>query len=446
MSAKQKLSYPKISVLGLQHMFAMFGATILVPLITGLDVRITLLAMGVGTLIFHLFAKGKVPVMLGSSFAFMVGIQAIAHPDTGLFAEANMTQAERLAYATGAIMVAGCMYLVFALIAKLAGPEKFMKFLPAVVTGPTVVLIGLILAPFAINQSRSNFWLAGITLLLVVIASIWGKGFAKVVPILIGLVGAYVVALAVHSLGGTNPDGTAILNFEGLSGAGFVSLPDFMLPRFGLIPILVMIPFSFATIAEHVADMVILSGVAKTDFTKEPGLTRTLVGDGLASIFAGFIGGPSSTTYSENVGLVAMTNEPDPRPLRVGALYAIILAFIPVAGIIVQTVPDAIIGGASFMLYGMIAAVGMKIIKQVDLDVRKNLVIVSVMLVIGLGMRFADPIAIPISDGEVDIRRVGVALAVVVGVILNFILPNKESDEAAASEDVADEAVAETAE
>ena len=439
MSKKERLSYPKISVLGLQHMFAMFGATILVPLITGLDVRITLLAMGVGTLIFHLLAKGKVPVMLGSSFAFMVGIQAIAHPTTGLFAEANMTQAERLSYATGAIMVAGCMYLVFALIAKLAGPEKFMKFLPAVVTGPTVVLIGLILAPFAINQSRSNFWLAGITLLLVVTASIWGKGFAKVVPILIGLVGAYVIALAVHRFGGTNPDGSAILNFEGLSGAGIVSLPDFMMPRFGLIPILVMIPFSFATIAEHVADMVILSGVAKTDFTKDPGLTKTLVGDGLASIFAGFIGGPSSTTYSENVGLVAMTDEPDPRPLRVGALYAIILAFIPVAGVIVQTVPDAIIGGASFMLYGMIAAVGMKIIKQVDLDIRKNLIIVSIMLVIGLGMRFANPIIISMGDANVDIGRTGVAIAVVVGVLLNFLLPDDKKPNEAVANETADE-------
>jgi len=425
---KSNLSNGKIAVLGLQHMFAMFGATVLVPLITGLDVRITLLAMGVGTLIFHAFARGKVPVMLGSSFAFMVGIQAITDPVLGLFAGTGMTQTEKLSYATGAIMVAGFMYLVFAAIVKQVGPEKFMKFLPAVVTGPTVVLIGLILAPFAINQSRNNLMLAGITLALVVIASIWGKGFAKIVPILIGLAGAYLVALTMHTMGMTNPDGSAILNFPGLAEASIVGLPPFMLPRFNIIAILIMLPFSFATIAEHVADMVILSGVAKQDFTKDPGMAWTLTGDGLATIFAGFIGGPSSTTYSENVGLVAMTGEPDPRPLRVGAMYAIALAFIPVAGIIVRSVPAAIIGGASFMLYGMIAAVGMKIMNQVDLNQRKNLIIVSLMLVTGLGLRFASPIMLSIGDANIPIDRLGVALAVVIGVVLNAVLPDVEAE------------------
>ena len=424
--SKSQLSYPKIGVLGLQHLFAMFGATVLVPLITGLDVRITLLAMGVGTLIFHAFAKGKVPVMLGSSFAFMVGIQAITDENLGLFAGTALSQTEKLSYATGAILVAGFMYLVFAALVKLTGPEKFMKFLPAVVTAPTVVLIGLILAPFAINQSRNNLLLAGITLLLVVVASIWGKGFARIVPILIGLVGAYLIALIMHFAGMTNPDGSAILDFSNLAGASIVGLPPFMLPRFNIVAILIMLPFSFATIAEHVADMVILSGVAKQDFTKEPGLARTLIGDGLATVFAGFIGGPSSTTYSENVGLVTMTEEPDPRPLRVGAMYAIALAFIPVAGVIVNTVPAAIIGGASFMLYGMIAAVGMKIMNQVDLNIRKNLIIVSIMLVTGLGLRFAQPIILSIGDANIPIDRLGIALAVIIGVILNIVLQEKE--------------------
>jgi len=425
--SKSQLSNTKVAVLGLQHMFAMFGATVLVPLITGLDVRITLLAMGVGTLIFHAFAKGKIPVMLGSSFAFMVGIQAITDPYLGLFAGTGMSQAEKLSYATGGIMVAGFMYLIFAVLVKHVGPEKFMKFLPAVVTGPTVVLIGLILAPFAINQSRNNLLLAGLTLLLVVVASIWGKGFAKIVPILIGLVGAYFVALVMHTMGMTNPDGSAILSFPGLAEASLVGLPPFMLPRFNIVAILIMLPFSFATIAEHVADMVILSGVAKQDFTKDPGMAWTLTGDGIATIFAGFIGGPSSTTYSENVGLVAMTEEPDPRPLRVGAIYAITLAFIPVAGIIVRSVPAAIIGGASFMLYGMIAAVGMKIMNQVDLNIRKNLIIVSLMLVTGLGLRFASPIMLSIGDANIPIDRLGVALAVVIGVVLNVILPDSKS-------------------
>jgi len=421
-----QLSYPKMGILGLQHLLAMFGATVLVPLITGLDVRVTLMAMGVGTLIFHFFAKGKVPVMLGSSFAFMVGIQAITDPYLGLFAGTGMSQAVKLSYATGGIMVAGFMYLVFALIVKKVGPEQFMKYLPAVVTGPTVVLIGLILAPFAINQSRNNLFLAGLTLLLVVVASIWGKGFLRIVPILLGLVGAYVVALIMHFMGMTNPDGSAILNFTGLAEASIIGLPPFMLPRFNIIAILIMLPFSFATIAEHVADMVILRGVSKQDFTKDPGLAWTLTGDGIATIFAGIIGGPSSTTYSENVGLVVMTDEPDPRPLRMGACYAIILALIPVAGIIVRSVPAAIIGGASFMLYGMIAAVGMKIMNQVDLNKRKNLIIVSLMLVTGLGLRFANPILVSIGDANIPIDRLGVALAVVLGVVLNAILPDNE--------------------
>ena len=423
-----QLSYPKISIIGLQHLLAMFGATVLVPLITGLDVRVTLMAMGVGTLIFHVFAKGKVPVMLGSSFAFMVGIQAITDPYLGLFAGTGMSQAVKLSYATGGIMVAGFMYLVFALLVKQVGPEKFMKYLPAVVTAPTVVLIGLILAPFAINQSRNNLFLAGLTLLLVVVASIWGKGFVRIVPILLGLVGAYLVALAMHFMGMTNPDGSAILNFSGLAEASIIGLPPFMLPRFNLIAILIMLPFSFATIAEHVADMVILRGVAKQDFTKDPGLAWTLTGDGIATIFAGIIGGPSSTTYSENVGLVVMTDEPDPRPLRIGALYAIILALIPVAGIIVRSVPAAIIGGASFMLYGMIAAVGMKIMNQVDLNKRKNLIIVSLMLVTGLGLRFASPILVSIGDANIPIDRLGVALAVIIGVVLNAVLPDEVAE------------------
>ena len=419
--------YPKMAILGLQHMFAMFGATILVPLLSGLSVQVTLVSVGIGTLIFHFFAKGRVPAFLGSSFAFLVGIRLITDPYTGIFAGTLMSQQEKLAYATGGIFISGMVYLLFAGIIKLVGVKKFMEIMPPVVTAPTVILIGIMLAPFAISQSANNLLLAMLTLIIVVVASSWGRGMIKILPILLGIGGAYLIALLMHFSGMTNPDGSLILDFSQAAEASIVGLPPFMLPRFNIVAILVMIPFAIATIAEHVGDMVALSTITGEDFVENPGLSRTLIGDGIASCFSGFIGGPASTTYGENVGVVALTRIFNPRVVQIAAIYAAVLGFSPIFATIIYSVPDAIIGGASFMLYGMIAAVGVRnlVESRVDVSKTRNLTIIAIMLVTGLGLRFGPAITFSIGTTNVPIDRLGIAIAVVLGVILNAILPEK---------------------
>jgi len=419
------------ALMGLQHLFAMFGATILVPLLTGLSVQVTLLAVGIGTLVFHLISgiKKAPPVFLGSSFAFMVGIRLITDDVTGPFAGMGYTQPERLAYATGGIMVAGLLYLVLAGVVKLVGVKTFMKYLPTVVTAPTVILIGVMLAPFAINQSAGNLFLAIITIVIIIVFSIWGKGMTKIIPILLGIGGAYVIALLMHFVFGmTNPDGSAILEF-GRAGTDIVGLPPFLWPRFNVISILIMLPFALATIAEHIGDMVILTRLSGKDYINDPGLVRTLCGDGIATIIGGGIGGPATTTYSENVGVVSLTKIFDPRVVQLAAFYAIILGFSPLFASIIYSIPDPIIGGASFILYGMIAAVGIRnlVDDRIDLADMKNCIIISVMLVIGLGLRFGNPITIAIGTTNLPIDRLGVAIAVIVGIILNIVLPSQKT-------------------
>ena len=426
-----QLSNGRRALMGLQHLFAMFGATILVPILTGLSVQVTLLAVGLGTIIFHIISgpKKAPPVFLGSSFAFMVGIRLITDPDAGPFAGRNMEQAEMLAYATGGIMVAGFLYLVLALIIKIVGVKTFMKYLPTVVTAPTVILIGVMLAPFAINQSAGNIFLAVVTIAIIIGFSIWGKGMSKIVPILLGIAGAYVIALIMHFVFGmTNPGGSAILDF-GRAGTDIVGLPPFMLPRFDLISILIMLPFALATIAEHIGDMVILSRISGKDYINDPGLVRTLCGDGVATIIGGGIGGPATTTYSENVGVVTITKVFDPRVLQLAGIYAVLLGFSPLFASLIYSIPDAIIGGASFILYGMIASVGIRnlVDEKVNLADMKNCIIVSVMLVVGLGLRFGNPITIAIGATNLPLDRLGVAIAVIVGIILNIILPADKS-------------------
>ena len=435
----------KMGVMGLQHMFAMFGATVLVPLITGLSVQVTLIGVGVGTLIFHFFAKGKVPAFLGSSFAFMAGIQLITNPYHGLFAGTDLTQADKLAYATGAILVSGLLYLVFAAAVKVVGTERFIKAVPVVVTAPTVILIGLMLAPWAIQQASTQLPLAAVTLAIIIAALAWGKGMIKIIPILLGLVGAYIVALIMHfgfDITATNRAGTEVvplIDFARLSGESIVGLPPFMAPRFDLMAILIMVPFALATVAEHIGDMVALSSISGKNYIKDPGLVRTLIGDGIATTFSGAIGGPASTTYGENVGVVALTKVFNPRVVQIAAVFATILAFSPLFAAVIYTIPEAIIGGASFMLYGMIAAVGIRnmVDAKVDMGKTKNLIIVAVMLVIGLGMRFATPAGIlsfDIGDVTISMDRMGLAIAVIVGVILNAILPDGDKEKKAATD------------
>ena len=425
------LGVPKMLLLGLQHMFAMFGATILVPILVNgyfgsttqvLSVQVTLFCAGFGTLFFHLCAKFKVPAFLGSSFAFLGGFASVASLDTGIFA--NMPDSEKLQYACGGIFVAGLLYLVLALIIKLIGVKRVMRFLPPVVTGPIIICIGLSLAPSAVNNASTNWLIAIVALAVIIVFNIWGKGMFKIIPILLGVVISYVFALVLHGLGFTNPDGSAIFDFTNVVNASFVGLPPFQLPKFNITAILVMAPIAIATMMEHIGDMSAISATVGENFLEDPGLHRTLIGDGLATSFSALIGGPANTTYGENTGVLELSKVYDPRVIRIAAVFAVILSFIPKFSAIISTMPSAIIGGVSFMLYGMISAIGVRNVVEnhVDLTKSRNLIIAAVILVCGLG--FSGGLTFTI--GGTSITLTALAIAAIAGVLLNAILPGKD--------------------
>ena len=422
----ENLGSGKIFILGFQHLFAMFGATILVPLILGTSVQVTLVGVGVGTLLFHLIQKKKgrtwamgVPIFLGSSFAFMAGIQAVI--GDGAF---------HISYAMGGIVATGAFYLIVALLVKKFGVQKVMSYMPTVVTAPTVILIGTTLATHAISLSVSNLPLAIITLAAIIITSIYGKGLPKIIPILIGIGIGTAIAFFSNFIFDWNVHSSAQAGrLTGLD-TNAVGIPGFFLPSFHIIAILIMFPFVFATIAEHIADLVILSRQSGNNYMKEPGMHRTLVGDGVATMFQGLIGSPAATTYSENVGLVTLTKTFDARPLIIAGGMATVLGFSPFFASLIYWIPDAVIGGASFILYGMIAAVGIRnlVDDKINLGNMKNCIIVGVMLILGIGLRFATGLpSIPIGDASIPIGRLGIAMAVVVGIILNIVLKDSEA-------------------
>lgn len=423
------LGVPKMLLLGLQHMFAMFGATILVPILVnsyfegeGLSVQVTLICAGLGTLFFHLCTKLKVPAFLGSSFAFLGGFSTIAQLDTGVFAD--MTMGEKLPYACGGIVVAGALYLILALVIKVVGVKKVMRFLPPVVTGPIIICIGLSLAPSAVNNASTNWILALIALAVIIIFNIWGKGMFRIIPILLGVVISYVAALIMQAAGLTNPDGSAILNFTEVASASWVGLPPFQLCKFNLTAILVMAPIALATMMEHIGDMSAISATVGENFIEDPGLHRTLIGDGLATAFAGMVGGPANTTYGENTGVLELSRVHDPRVIRIAAVFAVILSFIPKMAEIIGSMPSAIIGGVSFMLYGMISAIGVRNVVEnhVDFTKSRNLIIAAVILVSGLG--FSNGLTFTIAGTSITLT--GLAIAALAGIILNAILPGKD--------------------
>lgn len=423
------LGVPKMLLLGLQHMFAMFGATILVPILVnsyfdgeGLSVQVTLICAGLGTLFFHLCTKLKVPAFLGSSFAFLGGFSTIAQLDTGIFAD--MTMGEKLPYACGGIVVAGTLYLILALVIKVVGVKKVMRFLPPVVTGPIIICIGLSLAPSAVNNASTNWILALIALAVIIIFNIWGKGMFRIIPILLGVVISYAAALIMQAAGLTNPDGSAILNFTEVASASWVGLPPFQLCKFNLTAILVMAPIALATMMEHIGDMSAISATVGENFIEDPGLHRTLIGDGLATAFAGMVGGPANTTYGENTGVLELSRVHDPRVIRIAAVFAVILSFIPKMAEIIGSMPSAIIGGVSFMLYGMISAIGVRNVVEnhVDFTKSRNLIIAAVILVSGLG--FSKGLTFTIAGTSITLT--GLAIAALAGIILNAILPGKD--------------------
>lgn len=425
------LGVPKMLLLGLQHMFAMFGATILVPILVNgyfgsttqvLSVQVTLFCAGLGTLFFHLCAKFKVPAFLGSSFAFLGGFASVASLDTGIFA--NMPDSEKLQYACGGIFVAGLLYLVLALIIKLIGVKRVMRFLPPVVTGPIIICIGLSLAPSAVNNASTNWLIAIVALAVIIVFNIWGKGMFKIIPILLGVVISYVFALALHGLGFTNPDGSAIFDFTNVVNASFVGLPPFQLPKFNITAILVMAPIAIATMMEHIGDMSAISATVGENFLEDPGLHRTLIGDGLATSFSALIGGPANTTYGENTGVLELSRVHDPKVVRLAAVYAIILGFIPKFAEIIGSMPASIIGGVSFILYGMISAIGVRNVVEnhVDFTKSRNLIIAGVILVSGLG--FSNGLTFNV--GGTSITLTSLAIAALAGIILNAILPGND--------------------
>ena len=426
--AKQ-LGIPKMLLLGLQHMFAMFGATILVPILVngyfegeGLSIQVTLFCAGVGTLFFHVCSKLKVPAFLGSSFAFLGGFASVAALDTGKYAD--MTMGEKLPYACGGIVVAGLLYVVLALIIKAVGIKRVMRFLPPVVTGPMIVCIGLSLAPSAISNASTNWILALIALAVVVVFNIWGKGMLRILPILLGVVISYIVAIVFQAVGMTNPDGSAILNFSGVASASIIGLPPFQLCKFDLTAILVMAPIAIATMMEHIGDVSAISATVGENFIEEPGLHRTLIGDGIATAFAGIIGGPANTTYGENTGVLELSHVYDPSVVRLAAVYAIVLSAFPKIAEIIGSLPASIIGGISFILYGMISAIGVRNVVENHVDFKKsrNLIIAAVIMVCGLG--FTNGITFMI--GSTSVTLTSLAIAAIAGIILNAILPGKD--------------------
>jgi uracil permease len=425
------LGTPKMLLLGLQHMFAMFGATILVPILVNgyfgsgtqvLSVQVTLFCAGLGTLFFHLCSKFKVPAFLGSSFAFLGGFATIANLDAGVFE--NMADSEKLQYACGGIFVAGLLYLVLALIIKLVGVKRVMRFLPPVVTGPIIICIGLSLAPSAVSNASTNWLIAIVALAVIIIFNIWGKGMFKIIPILLGVVISYVFALILHACGFTNPDGSAIFDFAGITAASWVGLPPFALPKFNLTAILVMAPIAIASMMEHVGDMSAISATVGENFIQDPGLHRTLIGDGIATSLSALIGGPANTTYGENTGVLELSRVHDPRVVRLAAVYAIILSFIPKMSEVIGSMPSSIIGGVSFVLYGMISAIGVRNIVEnhVDFTKSRNLIIAAVILVCGLG--FSDGLTFTIGGASVTLTAL--AIAAIAGILLNAILPGND--------------------
>ncbi len=473
----------KMLVLGFQHMFAMFGATVLVPLLTGLDIATTLLMAGLGTLLFHLLAKGQVPAFLGSSFAFLGGYGAVA-PIAG---SNGMTQAQLLPYACLGVACAGLVYLVLAALIKAVGIKKVMKFFPPVVTGPIIIAIGLGLAGSAVNNCTTNWLIAFIALAIVIIFNIWGKGMAKIIPILLGVLGSCAIAAIIALIFGSPDAGYVNYTIDGVAskqwmlasefdafianlapGAEqvytqtFISINNmeslqlfsvdalnqlktaawFGLPVkwegtvFGGIDwsntsliissIIAIVPISLATMMEHIGDISAISSTVGKNFIGKPGLHRTLTGDGLATALSALFGGPANTTYGENTGVLALSKVYDPKVVRIAAYLAVILSFSPKFAALVNLIPTAVIGGISFILYGMISAIGVRNVveNKVDFTKSRNLIIAAVILVCALGLGSAATFSI----GAVTISLSALAVASIAGIVLNAILPGKDFD------------------
>ena len=424
--ARKELGYSKVAILGLQHMFAMFGATVLVPIITGLSVSTTLLFAGLATLFMHVVTNFKVPVFLGSSFAFLGGYAAVKAAGVAM----GYSERVSLNYACIGVACAGLVYFILALICKAFGSKRVMRFFPPVVTGPIILAIGLILSPSAINNCSTNWPIALVAILVVIICNIWGKGMIKIVPILLGVIVSYAVAAV-----------TGNVDFSAVADAPWIGLPVIwentglsiftegsMDAGLFLTAVITIVPISFATMMEHVGDISAIGGTVGKNFIEDPGLHKTLIGDGIGTAIASLFGAPANTTYGENTGVLALTKVYDPFVVRLAACYAMVLSFCPKFAAVIEIMPAATIGGVSIILYGMISAIGIRnmVENKTDFQQSRNIIIAALIIGLALGINFSDAGAVSFMIGAMSVNLSGLAVASVVGIVLNAILPGRD--------------------
>lgn len=414
----------KMAVLGIQHMFAMFGATVLVPLITGLSVSATLLFAGIGTILFHLITKRKVPAFLGSSFAFLGGYAAISE----LCANSGITNFS--AYAGIGVFAAGLLYVILAAFFKLFGAARVMRFFPPIVTGPIIITIGLTLSSTAIDSCQNSWPIALVAIAVIIICNIWGKGMIKIIPILLGVTVSYLVAAV-----------SGMVDFSAVKEAAWVGLPvswkDTSFSLIGnsetnvsviLTSIITIMPIALATMIEHIGDICAISSTVEKDYIKDPGFHRTLLGDGLATSLAALFGAPANTTYGENTGVLALSKVYDPAVVRIAAYLAILFSFSPKFAALINSMPTPVVGGVSLVLYGMISAVGVRNIveNQVDFSKTRNVIIAALVLVLAIGIKYSAAGAVSFTIGSITISLSGLAVAAIVGIVVNAILPGQD--------------------
>jgi uracil permease len=405
---------PRYLLLGLQHTVAMFGATVLVPLLTGLNPSVALFTAGLGTLVFHLVTGRMVPVFLGSSFAFIAPILAAKEAGFSLSAIG------------GGLMAAGLVYGLFALLVLLIGSERVRWVFPPVVTGPVIVVIGLTLAPVAVQMASKDWLLAIVTFASAVVSAVFFRGLFQMIPVLLGVGAGYLLALLLGRV-----------DLKPLQEAAWFGVPQFTLASLEWGAVLLIAPVAFVTVMEHIGDILTNGRVVGKDFFTKPGLHRTLLGDGLATSLAGLLGGPANTTYSENTGVLAVTRVYDPVVLRLAALFAILLSFSPKLAALLQTLPQGVLGGISMLLFGMIASIGIRTLAEAEIDFTKsrNLIVVSAILVLGLGGAVANLGTIQVAGAALPLKVSGMALAALAGVVLNLLLPQKLEPEGLATEE-----------
>ena len=431
----RQLGRPKMFVLGAQHMFAMFGATVLVPALTGMSVSATLLFAGLGTLLFHFLTKWKVPAFLGSSFAFIGGYQAIA-PMIANEDGSLSSNTEMLPYACFGVVLAGLLYVVLAALFKVFGTKAVMRYFPPIVTGPIIICIGLTLSSTAITNCRSNWAIALIAIAVVVVCNIWGRGMVKIIPILLGVVGSYAAAALCQAAGMEVMDPVKV---QALMDAPWIGLPfRFEDTLFGLFSrpnvdsgmlltsAVTIMPLALATMVEHIGGICAISSTCERNFLQDPGLHRTLLGDGMATSLAALFGAPANTTYGENTGVLALSRVYDPQVIRIAAGLAILLSFSPKFAALVSAMPTATMGGVSMVLYGMISAVGVRNIveNQVDFTNSRNVIIAAIIMVLAIGVNYSG--AVTFSVGSIEVSLSGLAVAAIAGIALNAVLPGKD--------------------